>query len=66
MYTKHAKEQMSKRNITHNNIIKALSNGTVLVNKHNNNKRTIIDNAQGLYVITNDSKTIVITTFWRA
>ena len=65
MYTKHAKEQMAKRKISHNNIIKALTNGTVLVNRNDPNKRTIIDNAQGLYVVTNDIKTIIITTFWR-
>lgn len=65
MYTKHAKEQMTKRSISHNNIIKALSNGTTMINRNDPNKRTIIDNAQGLYVVTNDSKTIVITTFWR-
>jgi len=65
MYTKHSKEQMAKRNISHNQIIKALTNGTVLINKHDSNKRTIIDNAQGLYVITNDTKTIIITTFWK-
>ena len=65
MYTKHAKQQMAKRNISHNNIIKALTNGTVLVNRNDPNKRTIIDNAQGLYVVTNDTKSIIITTFWR-
>ena len=65
MYTKHAKEQMTKRNISHDNIIKALSNGTTMINRNDPNKRTIIDNAQGLYVVTNDIKTIIITTFWR-
>ena len=65
MYTKHAKEQMAKRKISHTNIIKALANGTALINRNDPNKRTIIDNEQGLYVVTNDTKTIIITTFWR-
>ena len=65
MYTKHAKQQMHTRGITHQNIIKALANGHTMINKNKPTNRTIIDNDQGLYVVTNDIKTVIITTFWR-
>ena len=65
MYTKHAKEQMSARKISHDNIMKALSNGHVMINKNKPTNRTIICNEQSLYVVTNDIKTVVITAFWR-
>ena len=65
MYTKHAKEQMISRKISHDNIMKALSNGHVMINKNKPTNRTIICNEQGLYVVTNDIKTVVITAFWR-
>lgn len=65
MYTKHSLHQMSQRGITKNQVAKALANGVQMVNKWDSNKLTIIDNSQGLYVVTNHDATIVITVFWR-
>lgn len=64
MYTKHALHQMTKRSITKAQISQAIANGHAMINKNDSNKRTIIDNTQRLYVVTNDIKTIVITAFW--
>lgn len=65
MYTQHAKQQMIKRSVSHQQVLKALCNGNVLINKHDPKKRVIIDNQQGLYLVTNESKTIIITVFWK-
>ena len=65
MYTKHALHQMASRSITKEEVAKAIANGHPMINKNDSRKRTIIDNKQGLYVVTNDLMTIVITTFRR-
>ena len=61
--TKHGLQQMASRSITREEVVAAVSNGHVMINRNDSNKRTIIDNKQRLYVVTNDRCDIVITTF---
>ncbi len=63
--TKHAAGQMAERKISSNQVAEAIKMGHVMINKNKRTNRTIIDNTQGLYVVTDITLTIVITAFWR-
>lgn len=63
-YTKHVKEQMSKRNITHGQILVALRDGQSMPSTANTYNVCTMDHSQRLIVITNKAKDIVVTTFW--
>ncbi len=63
--TKHAASQMAERKITSDQVAEAIKMGHVMINKNKRTNRTIIDNTQGLYVVTDITLTIVITAFWR-
>ncbi len=63
--TKHAAGQMAERKITSDQVAEAIKMGHVMINKNKRTNRTIIDNNQGLYVVTDITLTIVITAFWR-
>ena len=63
--TKHCRHQMNTRNITQRQLDECVTNGVKLVNKTDSNKWTIIDNKQGLYVVTSKCMTIAVTTFWK-
>ena len=60
---KHARERMNERNITIQQVATVLQYGKRLVNRHDNNKYTFIDNQLNVYVVTDKALTTVITVF---
>ena len=60
---KHAIERMRERNISALDVAHVLQHGHKMINRHDENKWTFVDNTVNVYVVTDKELTTVITVF---
>ena len=61
--SRHAKERMMERSITVQQVATVLRYGHRMVNRHDANKLTFVDNQLNVYVVTDKEMSCVITVF---